>query len=77
MENLEALSFEQALAELEATLHNLEEGAQSLEESVTLYQRGRSLTLYCQQLLDDVELRIRQLAPEGSGEAGLAPFDPD
>lgn len=62
-----AVSFEQALAELEAVVQQLESGALALEETVALYQRGRELAKRCQLLLEDVDLRLQQLAPDGAG----------
>ena len=70
-EAIHTLSFEQALTELESAVRALETGGQSLEDLVSLYQRGRALTTHCQQLLDDVELRIARLTPNGDAE----PFD--
>ncbi len=72
IEPVDSLSFEQALAELETTVRLLETGGQPLEELVCLYQRGRALTEHCQHLLDEVELRIVRLSPDGSVE----PFAP-
>lgn len=68
---LEDLSFEEALAELESIVQKLEEGSLALEETVALYRRGRTLAAHCQGLLDDVELRIQQLVPDGEGGYNL------
>ena len=74
-ESLEALSFEETLAELESVVEKLESGALDLDETVSLYQRGRVLASRCQQLLDAVELRIQQLIPDGSGGHDTIDFD--
>jgi exodeoxyribonuclease VII small subunit len=58
---IQELTFEAAYAELEQVLSQLESGVLSLDESVTLYERGRQLTAHCQTLLDQAELRITQL----------------
>jgi exodeoxyribonuclease VII small subunit len=55
------LTFEAAYTELEQVLSQLESGALALDESVSLYERGRQLTAHCQNLLDQAELRITQL----------------
>ena len=55
------LSFEDALAQLEALVARLEEGHLSLAESVDSYERGMGLAAYCTDLLDSAELRIRQI----------------
>ncbi len=61
METITQLSFEEALTELERTVEKLEGEMLSLDEMVQLYQRGRQLAEYCQQLLEKAELRVRRL----------------
>jgi exodeoxyribonuclease VII small subunit len=36
-----------------------------LEESVTLFERGRKLSEHCQALLDKAELRVSELKDDG------------
>lgn len=62
------LSFEAAYAELEAIITQLDSGELPLEESVTLFERGRKLALHLQGLLDTAELRVNQLLDGGSVE---------
>lgn len=73
--SVETLSFEDALAELEATVRQLEAGDLSLDESLALYERGQSLSARCQQLLQAAELKVQQLAPKAGGGYTLEPFD--
>jgi exodeoxyribonuclease VII small subunit len=61
-------SFEAAFAELEAVVERLEEGELSLEESISLYERGQALARLCQERLDQAELRVEQL--EGESQPG-------
>ena len=68
------MSFEQALAELEAVVQQLESGALALEETVALYERGRQLSQHCQSLLDAVDLRLQQLVSDGAGGFTAAPL---
>jgi exodeoxyribonuclease VII small subunit len=67
---LAGLSFETAYEELELIVAKLESGEMTLEESVTLFERGRRLSGYCQALLDKAELRVNQLTDDGT----LAPL---
>lgn len=74
---IENLSFEEAFKELEATVHRLEEGDLSLEESIALFERGQALARHCGQKLDQAELRVSQLVPAGGQNEGgyeTAPF---
>ncbi|MFN8451396.1 MAG: exodeoxyribonuclease VII small subunit [Anaerolineae bacterium] len=69
MTELTDLSFETAYAELEAIIAQLDSGDLPLEESVTLFERGRKLAQHCQTLLDSAELRVSQLLDDGQVEA--------
>jgi exodeoxyribonuclease VII small subunit len=59
------LSFEKALAELEASVHRLEEGHLTLEEAITLYERGMRLAARCSDALESAELQVQELAAMG------------
>jgi exodeoxyribonuclease VII small subunit len=62
---LDKLSFEEAFAELEQTVQKLEEGGLTLEESLELFERGQALAARCSVQLDEAELKVQQLTPEG------------
>ncbi|MBP6030764.1 MAG: exodeoxyribonuclease VII small subunit [Sphingobium sp.] len=57
----DALSFENALRELESIVQKLERGDVALDESIALYARGEALRTQCQQRLADAEARIEKL----------------
>ncbi len=61
------LNFEQALAELEIIVSRLEGNQQSLEDSLTDYERGMTLSTLCQQHLDKAELHVQQLTKKAKG----------
>ena len=60
---IEHLSFEKAFKELEETVRRLEEGDLTLDESITLFERGQALAQHCGEKLDKAELRVNQLVP--------------
>ena len=66
--NIEALSFEDALLKLEETVHALEEGNLSLEESIKLYEVGMELTRVCTDRLAKAKLKITEIQTSYSGE---------
>jgi exodeoxyribonuclease VII small subunit len=68
MSDINELSFESAYAELETIVSRLESGELSLEDSVTLFERGRRLSEHCQSLLDRAELRVNKLTEDGRVE---------
>ena len=59
------LSFEVALNELEETVARLEAGDLTLEESLALYERGQALAARCQGQLESAALRVEQLTTDG------------
>lgn len=58
---IEELSYEEAFAELEAVVATLENDEKTLEESMSLFERGQTLSKYCAALLESAELRVKQL----------------
>lgn len=58
-------SFEKLFSELEETIAKLEAGDLPLDESLALFQRGMELAKQCGALLDQAELRIKELVPQG------------
>jgi exodeoxyribonuclease VII small subunit len=65
MPSVTELTFEAALKELEATVARLESGDLTLEESLTLYERGQQLATHCQAQLEQATLRVEQLSADG------------
>ncbi len=68
MNAIDELSFERAFEELETILTRLDGGDLPLDESVSLYERGRKLAERCQTLLDAAELRVSKLMDDGRSE---------
>ena len=69
-----ALSFEQALSDLESLVETLEKGDLSLEDSLRKFERGIELTRVCQQALQEAEQKVRILTSK-TADAPLEPFD--
>ena len=61
----EIKDFEAALTELETIVRRLEQGDLTLENSLSLYERGVTLSRYCHARLEDVERRIELLNERG------------
>jgi exodeoxyribonuclease VII small subunit len=64
-QEIEDLTFEEAFAELERIVSRLEDGGLTLEENLVVFERGRALAAYCSQQLDEAELKVKQMTPEG------------
>ncbi len=69
------LSFEQALAELEAIVRALESGQAPLEQSIAQYERGAALKAHCEAKLAAARLRVEKIVIGAGGEPAVAPAD--
>lgn len=58
LENLENLSFEDAIKEMEQIVKILEDGRASLEEGIELYKRGNYLRRLCSERLKKAQHEI-------------------
>lgn len=64
---IDVLSFDEALAELQRAVADLESGGQPLEASIALYERGVALQARCERLLGEAELKVQQLMAQAGG----------
>ena len=60
--NVEELTYEEALAELEEIVSALEGEQSQLEEAIKLFERGQALAARCGELLEAAELKVKQVA---------------
>lgn len=59
---VEGLTYEAAFAELQEVVAALEGEPRSLEEAMSLYERGQALVKRCTELLDQAELKVKRLS---------------
>lgn len=70
------MSFEQAMAELEQVVTQLERGEVPLEESIALYQRGSDLRKHCETKLKAAEEKVAAITLDANGEpTGTKPVE--
>ena len=70
------LTFEQALAELERIVRELEDGKIGLDDSLTRYEQGVALLKQCYGQLRNAEQRIQELVGvDEQGQPLTRPFD--
>jgi exodeoxyribonuclease VII small subunit len=62
--DVEKLSYEQAYEELQSIVNLLDEGRQSLEETIKLFERGQALAGRCESLLSQAQMKLRELTKE-------------
>lgn len=73
---VQALSFEAAMKQLEEIVTKLERGDVPLEESIAIYERGEALKKRCEALLAEAEERVERIRSSGGRAVGTEPFDP-
>ena len=69
-----ALSYEEAIEELESIIERMEKGETALEDSLREYARGDALVRRCRQVLDQAEQRIESISGQNL-DAGASPDD--
>ena len=72
--DIEKLSFENAMKELEVIVSDLENGSIELEESIEKYQRGIQLKKHCDQKLKEANMKIDQIEIDKDGNVTEKPF---
>ncbi len=65
---LDKLTFEEALQELETISRKLEDGSLSLDEAITSFERGTELKKLCQSKLEEAERKIEILQKADNGK---------
>jgi exodeoxyribonuclease VII small subunit len=64
---VDKMSFEEALAELEGIVRQLETGDVELEKSIAIYERGAALKAQCEARLKSAELKVEQIVQGTNG----------
>ncbi len=75
--DIAALSFEDALAELEQIVRRLEAGQVKLDEAILSYERGAQLKQHCERKLNEAQQRVDRIVigPDGAINAEPAKID--
>tara|TARA_B100001013_G_C24573647_1_gene427661 strand:+ start:17 stop:271 length:255 start_codon:yes stop_codon:yes gene_type:complete len=62
--DIQEMSFEKALEELEIITNNFEDGSPSLDKAVISYERGIALKKHCEKKLDEAKKKIEKVKIE-------------
>ncbi|HEV7372814.1 exodeoxyribonuclease VII small subunit [Arenibaculum sp.] len=71
--DIAAMSFEDALAELERIVRQLEEGRAKLDEAISSYERGTALKRHCEAKLREAQAKVERITVAADGALGLEP----
>jgi exodeoxyribonuclease VII small subunit len=70
------MSFEEAMAELERVVGQLESGQVDLEKSIALYERGAALKAHCEDRLKKAEEKVALITLDANGQPkGTTPVE--
>ena len=78
--DLEKLTFEKAMKELEELVDNLDKGDISLDEAIAAYDRGSQLKDYCEKKLQEAKMKVDTIQASDNTDTipeKLSPFKPD
>jgi len=66
--DIAAMSFEDALAELEGIVRRLESGQVKLDDAIQSYERGAQLKRHCEAKLNEAQQRVDRIVigPDGA-----------
>jgi len=71
---IDEMTFEEAMAELEQVLGQLERGDVALDTSIALYERGAALKARCETKLKEAEEKVAAITLDSDGNpTGLKP----
>lgn len=75
--DIAAMSFEEALAELEQIVRRLEGGQVKLDEAIQSYERGAQLKRHCETKLNEAQQRVDRIVigPDGALSSEPARLD--
>ncbi|HQT80312.1 MAG TPA: exodeoxyribonuclease VII small subunit [Rhodopila sp.] len=74
-DNINGLSFEDALAELDQIVRGLEGGTLKLDAAVQAFERGVKLRRHCEAKLAEVEARVEALVQGVDGQLTARPLE--
>ena len=73
--DITALSFEDALAELDRIVRQLEEGRGKLDDAIVAYERGAQLKQHCAAKLDEARAKVDRIVLGPDGSVAMAAAD--
>lgn len=68
-DDIRKMKFEEALAELEKIVRELEEGKVELDGAIEKYERGAALKRHCEAKLNEAQARIEKITQSAGGIA--------
>lgn len=73
--DIAALSFEDALAELDKIVRQLETGSTKLDDAIGAYERGAQLKRHCEARLKEAQTKVERITIAADGSVALSPVE--
>jgi len=73
--DIAALSFEDALAELDRIVRQLEEGRGKLDDAIVAYERGALLKRHCAAKLEEARAKVDRIVLGADGSVAIVAAD--
>lgn len=71
--DIAAMSFEDALAELERIVRALETGSTRLDDAINAYERGALLKRHCEAKLKEAQAKVERISFGPDGQVAVEP----
>ena len=73
--DIDEMSFEGALEELEEIVRTLEGGKGRLEDAIAAYERGAKLKAHCEKKLKEAQAKVEKISLGADGKVAVEPAD--
>lgn len=71
--DIAAMSFEEALAELQSLVKTLEKGDSKLDQAIQAYERGAALKRHCENKLREAQMKVDRIVLTADGAVSTEP----
>jgi exodeoxyribonuclease VII small subunit len=71
--DIQKMSFEDALKELEGIVRSLESGSGQLDAAIDAYERGAALKKHCEAKLREAQAKIEKITIDADGKVSSEP----
>lgn len=73
--DIAALGFEEAMAELDRIVRQLEDGKAKLDDAIAAYERGTWLKRHCEARLKEAQMKIEKISLGADGSVSTTSFN--
>ncbi|MBC6441404.1 MAG: exodeoxyribonuclease VII small subunit [Rhodospirillales bacterium] len=74
-DDIKKMSFEKAMAELEAIVERLESGDAKLDDAIGAYERGAALKQHCEARLREAQDKVEKIRLAADGTVSAEPTE--